>query len=386
MISPFRFIPQEIPEELNSLRNEVRAFLAEASSDWSGWTKGHSWTGFDREFSLAVGRRGWIGMTWPKPYGGHERSALERYVVVEEMLAAGAPLGAHWFGDRQSGPLLLRLGSEEQRQRFLPLIARGEAAFCIGLSEPDSGSDLASLRSRATPVDGGWRLEGRKIWTTNAQQCDFMIGLFRSGGVADAPKHEGLSQFLIDMRSSGIEVRPIADLTGEAHFNEVIFDEVFVPENMLVGKEGNGWAQASGELAFERSQPDRYMSSFPLLKALIDPLAQSGEGDRLAARRIGSALAELTVLREMSLSIVGQLDEGHSPAQEAALVKELGNNYEQSMPELVRELVDSPAILTRGDELSELQVFLTQTVPTFSLRGGTREIMRGIIARGLGLR
>jgi len=383
--SPLNFNPLEVPQELAPLRREVRDFLADASSQWSGWKRGHSWTGFDREFSLEVGRRGWIGMTWPTRYGGRERPALERFVVVEEMLAVGAPLGAHWFGDRQSGPLLLRLGTEEQRERFLPMISRGEAAFCIGLSEPDSGSDLASLRSRASRVEGGWRLNGRKIWTTNAQQCDFMIGLFRSGG-PDTAKHEGLSQYLIDMTSSGIEVRPIADMTGEAHFNEIVFDDVYVPEGMLVGREGEGWAQASGELAFERSQPDRYMSCFPLLNAAIDPIAESGEVDRLAARRIGGAVAELTVLREMSLSIVGQLAEGHSPAQEAALLKELGNSYEQRMPELVRELTDSVAVMRRGDQLSELQTFLTQTVPTFSLRGGTREIMRGIIARGLGLR
>ena len=283
MTSTFSFKPLLLPAALEPLRQEVRSFLQDSASQWSGWKIGHSWTGFDREFSLEVGRRGWIGMTWPKAYGGHERSGLERYVVVEEMLAAGAPLGAHWFGDRQSGPLLLRLGSEEQRRRFIPLIVKGQASFCIGLSEPDSGSDLASLRSRATRVDGGWRLNGRKVWTTNAHLCDFMIGLFRTGASADSERHKGLSQFLIDMRSSGIEVRPIHDLTGEAHFNEVVFDDVFVPDDMLVGQEGDGWSQATAELAFERSQPDRYMSSFPLLPLTIEALhggAQTGRGLR----------------------------------------------------------------------------------------------------------
>jgi len=386
MNSSFSFTPLQVPDSLEPIRQQVRSFLADASSQWSGWKVGHSWTGFDRDFSLEVGRRGWIGMTWPSTYGGHQRSGLERYVVVEEMLSVGAPLGAHWFGDRQSGPLLLRLGTEQQRQRFLPMIARGEAAFCIGLSEPDSGSDLASLRSRATRAGGGWKLNGRKVWTTNAHLCDFMIGLFRTGGPAETEKHKGLSQFLIDMRSSGIEVRPIHDLTGEAHFNEVTFDNVFVPDDMLVGVEGDGWAQASSELAFERSQPDRYMSSFPLLPLAIDRLREQQQCDRLAARRMGSALSELVVLREMSLSILGQLEDGHTPAKEAALVKDLGNSYEQNIPELVRELLDDSAYMTQGDKLSELACFLTQTVPTFSLRGGTREILRGIIAKGLGLR
>ncbi len=368
------------------LRREVRAFLADAGHGWSGRDIGHSWTGFDREFSLEVGRRGWIGMTWPKQYGGHERSGLERYVMVEEMLAAGAPVGAHWFGDRQSGPLLLRMGTEEQRTHLLPLIAQGKAAFCIGLSEPDSGSDLASIRSRATRVDGGWQLEGRKVWTTNAHLCDFMIALFRTGGPAETEKHKGLSQFVVDMRSSGLEVRPIVDLTGEAHFNEVTFDKVFVPDAMMVGREGDGWMQATAELAFERSQPDRYMSSFPLLPLALDAIRGSAMDDRLAQRGIGEAVAELVVLREMSLSILGQLEGGHSPAQEAALVKDLGNTYEQRIPELVRSLLDAPSVVRDGDKLGELLAFLTQTVPTFSLRGGTREILRGIIAKGLGLR
>jgi alkylation response protein AidB-like acyl-CoA dehydrogenase len=383
--SPFSFNPLELPASLEPLRQEVRDFLADASSEWSGWKIGHSWTGFDREFSREVGRRGWIGMTWPKQYGGHERSGLERYVVVEEMLAVGAPLGAHWFGDRQSGPLLLRLGSEAQRQRFLPLIARGEASFCIGLSEPDSGSDLASLRSRATRVEGGWRLNGRKVWTTNGHLCDFMIGLFRTGASAEE-RHKGLSQFLIDMRSSGIEVRPIHDLTGEAHFNEVTFQDVFVPDDMIVGDEGDGWSQATAELAFERSQPDRYMSSYPLLPLAIDAIRTNDTADRFAERRLGEAVADLTILREMSLSILGQLQDGHSPAKEAALVKELGNTFEQRVPELVRELLDGAPSIVGGDNLSELQGFLVQNVPSFSLRGGTREILRGIIAKGLGLR
>lgn len=381
----FDFVPLDLPAALEPLRAEVRAFVGEASRAWSGRKIGQSWTGFDKDFSRELAARGWIGMTWPKTYGGHERTGAERYVVVEELLAAGAPLGAHWFGDRQSGPLLLRLGTEEQKQRFLPQIVQGEASFCIGLSEPGSGSDLASLRSRARKVEGGWRLDGRKVWTTNAHLCEYMIGLFRSGGPAETEKHKGLSQFLIDLRTPGIEVRPIRDLTGDAHFNEVTFDEVFVPDDMLVGTEGEGWAQASAELAFERSQPDRYMSAFPLLPPTIDALRKAGNPDRLAARRLGEAEAELVVLRQMSLSILGQLQGGHSPAREAALVKDLGNSHEQRIPELVRELLDPPAAI-HADRDSELLAQLVQTAPTFSMRGGTREILRGIIAKNLGLK
>jgi alkylation response protein AidB-like acyl-CoA dehydrogenase len=383
---PFHYPPFEIPQAFDGLRREVRAFLAAASQHWSGWDVGHSWTRFDRDFSREVGRRGWIGMSWPRAYGGHERAAVERYIVVEELLAVGAPVGAHWVGDRQSGPLILRVGTEAQKRRFLPQIAAGEAAFCIGLSEPGSGSDLASLRSRATRVEGGWRLNGRKIWTTFAKQCDFMVGLFRSHGSPDTDKHKGLSQFLIDLKSSGLDIRPIVDLTGEAHFNEITFDDVFVPADLLVGQEGEGWAQANAELAFERSGPDRYLSSFPLLPLAINTVRSHGQVDRLSARCLGEALADLTTLREMSLSILGQLAAGHTPAQEAALTKDLGTTFEQRLPELVRELIDPAPIRIAGDFLSELEAYLIQTVPSYSLRGGTREIMRGIIARGLGLR
>jgi alkylation response protein AidB-like acyl-CoA dehydrogenase len=384
--SSFNFEPYEVLVDLEPLRKEVRAFVAEHSAKWSGRDLGLGWFRFDREFSREVARRGWVGMTWPKQYGGQERSIIERYTVIEELMAAGSPLGAHWIAERQSGPLLLRLGTEAHRQRFLPLITRGEISFCIGLSEPDSGSDLASLRSRATPVDGGWRLNGRKIWTTNAHESQFMIALIRTGGPAETEKHKGISQFLIDLSSKGIEIRQIKDLTGESHFTEIVFDDVFIPADMLVGREGDGWAQANAELAFERSGPDRFLRAFPLLPATIEALRTKGTPDRLAARRIGESVAQLTTLRQMSLSIQGMLETGKTPGQEAALVKQLGTSYEQRMPDLIREVLDLKPGLDQRDRLDETLAFITQFSPTFSLRGGTREILRGIIAKGLGLR
>src|SRR5438552_6125260 len=280
MPAVFRFALNDLPPEAESLRAEVRDFLRKEFSGAAPVKRAKSWGGFDREFSRRVGARGWIGMTWPKTYGGHERSFLERYVVMEEMLAAGAPVSAHWVADRQSGPLLLRFGTEEQRERFLPGIARGELAFAIGMSEPDSGSDLASIRTRAEKVSGGYRVNGTKVWTSNAHLSDYMIALFRTRVVPDK-KHEGLSQFLVDARSPGISIRPIIDLSGAHHFNEVVFQDAFVPEDMRVGEEDAGWKQVTTELAFERSGPERYLSSIQLL---IETIREVGKepGERAA--------------------------------------------------------------------------------------------------------
>src|SRR6266581_228356 len=310
MPATFRFALNDLPPEAEGLRAEVREFLKKEFSGAAPVKRAKSWGGFDREFSRRVGARGWIGMTWPKTYGGRERSFLERYVVMEEMLAAGAPVSAHWVADRQSGPLLLRFGTEEQRQRFLPRIARGELAFAIGMSEPDSGSDLASIRTRAERVSGGYKVNGTKVWTSNAHLSDYMIALFRTRVVPDK-KHEGLSQFLVDIKTPGINIRPIIDLAGGHHFNEVVFQDAFVPEDMRVGEEGAGWKQVTTELAFERSGPERYLSSFALLLELIRE-GSKDPGERAAAT-VGRLVAHLATLRQMSLSVALMLEAGENP-------------------------------------------------------------------------
>src|SRR5438094_4557186 len=305
----FNFDLCELPPEAQSLRAEVREFLRDALGGMSSSKRALSWGGFDREFSRQLGARGWIGMMWPKKYGGHERTALERYVVLEECLSAGAPVSAHWVADRQSGPLLLRFGTEEQRQRFLPRIARGELAFAIGMSEPDSGSDLASIRTRAERVAGGYRVNGTKVWTSNAHKSDYMIALFRTHS-DPTRKHEGLTQFLVDPKSPGITINPIIDLRGAHHFNMVVFEDAFVPEAMRVGEEGAGWKQVTTELAFERSGPERYLSSLALILELIREVGKV-PGERAAAV-VGRLVAHLATLRQMSLSVAGMLEAGQN--------------------------------------------------------------------------
>ena len=379
------FEPYELPASLTSLREEVRNFLQEALQSHSPVHRSNSWDAYDPEFSAKLGAKGWLGMTLPEQYGGHGRSAFERYVVVEECLAAGAPTGFHWVADRQSGPLIVRYGSETQKLEIIPKITAGEACFCIGMSEPNSGSDLASLQTRAKRVTDGWVVNGTKVWTTHAHRAHYMIALFRTDSQSDS-KHSGLSQFLIDMsKAEGITPRPIKDLTGRRHFNEVSFENALLPVDALVGEEGQGWKQVTEELAFERSGPERYLSCFVLLTKLIDVIKEDLSPATMA--RIGSQIAWVTTLRNMSISIAGLLHEGQDPALAASIVKDLGCQFEQGLPSLAQELAHlEPTLEGHGIDYQQVLGNLVQLAPSFSLRGGTPEIMRGIIARGLGVR
>ena len=374
-----------IPPGDEALRADVKRFLAEALADIPPEVRVHSWMGFDADFSRRLGEAGWLGLTLPREYGGAGRSAFARFVVVEELLAAGAPVSAHWIADRQSAPLILKHGTEAQKQRYVPPICRGESFFCIGMSEPGSGSDLASVRTRATKTDGGWRLSGQKIWTTNAYRSHFMIALVRTSGTAE-DRHAGLSQFIVDLSWPGITVRPIEDLTGDRHFCEVFFDDVAMPDDALIGAEGEGWAQVTAELAFERSGPERLYSSIVLLDAWIAWLRASGRADADAARLVGRLVSHLAILRELSVAITGKLARGESPVVEAALVKDMGTEIEQLTPVLIADALGQYPETAPPPELERMLAFVTQLAPSFSLRGGTREILRSMIARGLGLR
>ena len=371
-----------------ALREEVRDFLATELRDRTAQQRAESWSGHDQAFSRKMGERGWLGMTWPKQYGGHERTALERYVVLEEMLAAGAPVGHHWVADRQSGPSILRNGTEAQRQLVLPRIAAGECSFCIGMSEPDSGSDLAAARTRAQRVQGGWLVNGTKVWTSSAHIADYMILFCRTGTKSEDDRHAGSSQFLVDMqqaRAGGMTVRPIIDMRGGHHFNEVAIEDLLLPEDALLGQEGGGWHQVTAELAFERSGPDRFLSSFTLLVELVRTLGPAAP--ERAAVAIGRLTSHILALRRLSRSVAGMLQAGEDPALQASLVKDLGNVLEQETVEAVRLLIDvEPSEEEGNTPLTAVLAHLVMTSPSFSLRGGTREILRGIIARGLGLR
>jgi len=361
------------PEDLShfaALRQQVREFLdawktQHGDSDWLA-----SWMGFSAPFSRAIAEQGWVGMTWPRSYGGQQKSFLERYVVIEE---------------------LLEYGSDWQKQTYLPPVTRGESFFCIGMSEPDSGSDLAAARTRAQRTDSGWLINGQKLWTSHGHRCHHAIVFCRTSPLDKNNRHAGFSQFIVDLTTPGIEIKPIVNIAGEQHFNAIYFNDVEVADESLVGEEGNGWAQVTGELAFERSGPERFMSNFCLSESLLEVLGDTAPAH--TRRQLGRLVARYFALRKMSSAIAVEIAEGQSPDLKAALVKDIGTCFEQSIPELVRESVEltsnpeSDAELTDSERrLLRLQNYNILHAPSFTLRGGTTEVLRGIVARGMGLR
>jgi acyl-CoA dehydrogenase len=378
------FSTTQVEHDTTALRAEVRQFLAEALDAGTFVPRCDAWlSGHDPAFSQELGRRGWIGLNWPSRYGGRDRPEIERYAITEELLGAGAPVAAHWIAQRQSGPLLLRFGTEEQRQRFLPAIARGECYFAICMSEPDAGSDLAAVQTRARPVEGGWSVTGRKVWTSHAHRSQYAILFCRSAPPSD-DRHAGFSQFILDLAAPGVAVRPIRLLTGEAHFNEVVLDGVFIPDCLVVGEIGNGWAQVTSELGYERSGPERFMSPMPLLLAWLGSLGSNP--DAASAELLGRLTARLWSLRQLSVSVTAGLQRGDDVATSAALVKELGTRLEQDLVEALRVAIGREPDPAGPDRLEVLLAQAITASPGFTLRGGTNEILRGIVARALGVR
>lgn len=379
------FSSLELPPAALKLREEVRAFLqAEAAAGAYTPHLGHA--EFNAGFTRRVAARGWIGMTWPRAYGGQERSYLERFVVTEEMLAAAAPCAAHWFGDRQTGPSLLRHGSEHLKNKYLPAIARGECCFALGMSEPNSGSDLASVRTRAERVAGGWRVTGQKVWTSWAHKAHAFFVLCRTAPDA-GKRHEGLSQLIVELSAPGVTVRPIRFMNGHHHFNEVFLDNVFVPDDRVVGEIGQGWKQVTSELALERSGPERYMTTFPLLVELVRRLGAAP--DTRAQDMVGRLTARMWALRRMSLAIALALDPASAGgadadlATEAALVKDMGTFYEREITDAARLLAAIEPAPEAGDTFER---YLAETIvasPIATIRGGTTQVLRTLIARRL---
>lgn len=370
--------------ELVKLRTTVRDFLQADRAEFDWQPAVDSWLGcWDEGFSARLGAAGFVGLTIPRRYGGHELSHLHRYVVTEELIAAGAPVAAHWTADRQVAPSLLTYGTEDQCQRLLPTIVAGELYSSIGMSEHEAGSDLAAVTSKATRTDGGWLLSGTKVWTSGAHHAHQVVVLARTSPADPQHRHAGFSQFLVPCAAKGVRVEPIVLMSGAHHFNEVIFDDVFIPDADVLGEIGNGWHQVTSELSFERSGPERILSTGPLLFATIRALGTVPGQDSHTETAVGDLLARLVSLRQMSLSVARTLTDGGDATNQAALVKDLGTRFEAESVELIGELIEA---LPPNPELETMLRTAWLHKPMFTLRGGTNEVLRGVIARGMGLR
>lgn len=386
------FTPTRLSKAEEELRAEVRQFLAEELPPGSyrpglGMSSGHS-----PDFSRKLAARGWLGMALPSAYGGQDRTAVDRFVVVEELLAAGAPVGAHWVADRQTAPAILRFGTEDQRRRFLPAIAAGECYFSIGMSEPDAGSDLAAVRTTATRVDDGWLVNGTKVWTTAAHLNHWFVILCRTGPPGEGAggrtdRHQGLSQLIVDLSSPGVKVAPIPFLDGSHDFNEVVLNDVFVPDELVLGEPGMGWQQVTSELAYERAGPDRFLSAYQVLETFLrERVAVHTDPDASVLDAFGRLVARMWAIRQLSLSVARAIDRGEAPAVEAAIVKDIGTTFEQEAVEVVRSLVDVEPSLDATSLFEQLLARSVLISPSYTLRGGTNEVLRSVAAKALARR
>ncbi|MEU5852713.1 acyl-CoA dehydrogenase family protein [Saccharopolyspora shandongensis] len=352
------------------LRRRVRDLVAA----WEFTPRCDSWmSGYDVEFSRELGRRGLLAVTWPKEFGGAEGSNVDRFAVSEELLRAGAPVAAHWVGERQIGPALLRHGTRELQEEFCPPLARADYRFALGMSEPDAGSDLAAVRTRAVRDGDGWRITGRKIWTSGAHRATHLYLLARTTKEDD--RHAGLTEFIVSIDAPGITVTPILDLRGEHHFNEVVLEEVRVPGHRVIGEVGAGWQQVVGQLSFERGGPERFLSTYPLLAAVI----QTGLADRTALRELRGLAARLQILRRWTLTNARAMDAGHTPVTQAAMSKYLGNQFETDVINWARPL------MPRADRaVKELYEQAVAASPASGIRGGAAQVMLSVISKGQG--
>lgn len=380
-------------EEQERLRQEVRDFLEEEIRrgtfvpQCDVWMSGHS-----VELTRKIAERGWIGMTFPKEYGGHGCSWVDRLIVTEELLRYGAPTALQWFGDRQIGRSILAYGSEEQKREFIPKIVSGEASFAGGLSEPEAGSDLASLKTRAVEDGETYIINGQKIWTSGKGR-NYIYLVVRTD--PEVPKHKGLSEFVIEANLPGITWRPIMTIAGEEEFNEVFFDNVRVPKKCMIGEKNRGWYQIASQLDYERSGIERLMGNYPLFEALIQFVKETKRDgkplskDTLIRNKLAQLQIEFEVGRLFAYRATVILDEGRVGNWEAAMSKAYSTAFEKHLASTAMEILGLYGQLMSESKLVPIRGMASYSYlgsKSYSLQGGTSEILKNIIAlRGLGL-
>ncbi len=380
----FVFTPEQ-----ERFRAEIREFLEKEIPPEFRRKPENNWIrGFCPELSRKLGQKGWIGLAWPKKYGGQEKSYMDRLVLTEELVCSGAPVFSHWFGDRQVGPAILAHGTEEQKQKFLTGITRGEIQFGVGMSEPEAGSDLASLQLRAIEEGDHFTINGQKVWTSGIHNAHYIYMVARTD--PDTPKHRGISELVVDVNLPGITIRPLKDMTGEYDLNEVFFDNVKAPLDSLIGEKNHGWYQIAEQLDFERSGVERLMSNYPLLRDTVEYVRKAGLNKvDWIRRKLAQLEAEFEVGRLLVYRVAWMLSQGKVPNYEAAMAKGYGTAFEQRLSNAITQILGMYGQIADDSEdipLIGRAVSAYLYCPAYTLQGGTSEILKGIVAtRGLGL-
>jgi len=366
------------PEE-QAFGSEVRAWLAAHLEQPPVFASVEAEVAWGRRWQATLADARWVGIHWPQEYGGRGASPVEVALFNTEYSRARAPQLVNRVGVNLAGPTLLAHGTDEQKRRWLAPLLRADEIWCQLFSEPDAGSDLASLTTRATPVDGGWSVSGQKVWTSYAQFARWGICLARTD--PDGPRHRGISYLVVDMEADGVEIRPLVQITGEAEFNEVFLDEVFVPRDHLVGRENDGWAVANTTLAHERG------TSFPFKEQVVHEVylaelyadaARTGLlDDPKVSDELAQAFVELRVLLLHNWRTLSRLARGQAPGPESSWVKLAWTDMTQHLSEAALDVVGPAAPLAGRWQRQWLWS------KAASIAGGTSEVQRTIIAERL---
>ena len=381
-------------KEQERLRQEVRDFLETKVTDGefqvksNGWVESHS-----QKFSKDMSRKGWIGMTWPKEYGGHNQSYIDRAIVMEEMLTYQAPIGFHFLADRQVGPAIIHFGNDEQKKTYLPKIINADISIAIGLSEPNAGSDLVSVKTTAMEQGDFYIINGQKVWTTGGHRADYIWCLVRTD--LNAPKHKALSEFIVDVKTPGITVRPIINMAGVHSFNEIFFEDVKVPKENLVGPKNRGFYQLMAQVDYERAGLERLMQNYPLFKNLVEyakkekrngnPLSK----DPFIRNKLAELEVEYQVGRLFCYQVAWTLSQGRIPNYEAALCKAFCTQFEQRLSDAATRVLGLYGQLMPGSKYAPMDGDAADSYlwsVSYTIQGGTLEVLKNIVAtRGLGL-
>ena len=381
-------------EEQEAFRKEVRDFLEDELKQGNFQPSCDAWIqGYSPDFTKKVSEKGWIGLTWPEEYGGKGCSHIDRLLLTEEMLRYGAPAACHWFADRQIGGGILRYGSEEQKRELLPKIIAGEAYVGLGLSEPEAGSDLASLRTKATEDGDEYIIDGQKMWTSCGMFMNYIYLVARTD--PEAPQHRGISEFIFETSLPGVSITPTIDITGSTAWAEVFFDGVRIPNTCMIGEKNRGFYQVVNQLDYERAGLERLMGNYPLYDAILQFARETKRNGKSLAeetpvrQKLAQLQTEFEIGRLLTYRVVLVMEEGRAPNVEASMAKAYSTTFEQHLASTAIEITGLYGQLLAESKWAPLlgmapHSFLAST--GYSLQAGTTEVLRNIIAqRGLGL-